>query len=180
MHRFRSVTRPGLVLGLLGLGLIVSPLLSGVGNTAVPPNPKIGLIDIEKTLAETPAGKRANEAFDKLRKTKQATLDKNQGDLKKSASDLEKQAAVLKPEVLQQKKEELQKKFVALQQTYAQLEQELATERGKLVESLLKKAEPFIKEIAKSEGVTLIIEREAVVWWDSAIDLTDKLKAKMQ
>jgi outer membrane protein len=168
------------VLGCLGIGLMVSPLLGGIGQTAVPANPKVGMIDIEKTLAETPAGKRANEAFEKLRKAKQAELDKHQTDLKKAAADLEKQAAVLKPDVLQAKKEELQKQFVALQQTYAKLEQDLAGERAKLIEELLKKAEPMIKEIAKSEGVTVIFEREAMVWWDPAIDLTAKLEAKLQ
>ena len=112
--------------------------------------------NIEKTLAETPAGKRANEAFEKLRKAKQAELDKHQGDLKKAAADLEKQAAVLKPDVLQAKKEELQKQFVALQQTYAKLEQDLAGERAKLIEELLKKAEPMIKEIAKGASATLV------------------------
>ena len=171
-----------LALGCLGLGLMVSPLLGGlgIGISAVPQQPKIGMVDIEKTLAETPAGKRANEQFDKLRKSKQDELDKHQQELKKAAADLEKQAAVLKPEVLNAKKEELQKQFVALQQTYAKLEQDLSGERGKLIEDLLKKAEPFIKEIAKAEGVSVIFERASMVWWDPAVDLTAKLEAKMQ
>ena len=168
-----------LALGCLGLGLMVSPLLGGFAGSAVPANPKVGMIDIEKTLAETPAGKRANEAFEKTRKGKQSQLDKDQDDLKKASADLDKQAAVLKPEVLKQKREELEKKFVALQQTYVKLERDLAGERTKLIQDLLAKAEPIIKGIAKDEGVTVIFEREALVWWDPAVDLTAKLEAKM-
>jgi len=169
-----------LAMGCLGLGLMVSPLLGGLAGSAVPSNPKIGLIDIDNTLSSTPAGKRANDAFEKTRKAKQAQLDQQQQDLKRAEQDLEKQKAVLKPDVFQQKQEELQKKFVDLQQTYLKLEKDLAGERTKLIQDLLKQAGPKIEAIAKSEGVSLIVDREAVVWADPAIDLTPKLNAEMK
>ena len=82
MNKYRA-------LGLFGAGLMVSPLLGNFSaQSAVPANPKIGVIDIENTLSTTPAGKRANEAFEKNRKTKQADLDKRQEDLKKQAEPL--------------------------------------------------------------------------------------------
>lgn len=166
-------------LGCLGIGLMVSPLLGGFATGAVPVA-KIGVIDIERTLYETPAGKRANEQFEKTRKDKQSELDKRQTELKKLDADLAKQAAVLKPEVLQQKRGDLEKKFVELQQLYVKLERDLAGERTKLVQELLKKANPLVAEIAKTEGVTLIVDQNAVVWSDPAVDLTAKLNAKMK
>jgi len=169
-----------LAMGCLGLGLMVSPLLGGLAGSAVPANPKIGLIDIDNTLSTTPAGKRANDAFEKTRKAKQAELDKQQQDLKRAEQDLEKQKAVLKPDVFQQKQEELQKKFIDLQQTYLKLEKDLAGERTKLIQDLLKQAGPKIEAIAKAEGVSLIVDREAVVWADPAIDLTPKLNSEMK
>ena len=167
-------------LGCLGLGLMVSPMLSGLAGSAVPANPKIGIVDIEQTLSTTPAGKRANDAFEKTRKAKQADLDKRQGDLRKAAADLDKQQAVLKPDVFKAKREELEKKFVELQQTYVKLERELAADRTKLIQDLLKQAEPRIEKIAKAEGVTLIIDQSATVWNDPAVDLTKQLNAEMK
>ena len=79
-----------------------------------------------------------------------------------------------------QKQDELQKKFVALQQTYVKLERELATDRTKLIQDLLKQAEPKIEKLAKAEGVTLIIDQSATVWADPAVDLTQKLNAEMK
>ena len=169
-----------LALAFLGAGLMVSPLLSRNGQTAVPANPKIGIIDIENTLSTTPAGKRANDEFEKNRKAKQATLDKQQTELKKQADDLQKQQAVLKPEVFKSKQEELQKKFVELQQVYLKLERDLANDRTKLIQDLLKAAEPRIEKLAKAEGVTLIIDQSATVWADPAVDLTAKLNAEMK
>ena len=166
-----------LALGCLGIGLMVSPFATQLASSAVPSNPKIGLLDIERMLTETPAGKRANDAFEKTRKAKQAELDKNQADLKKADADLDRQASVMKPEVVAAKKTDLEKQFVALHQTYVKLERDLAGERTKLVHDLLEKADPIIKDIAKSEGVLLIVDREAAVWWDQTIDLTAKLQA---
>ncbi|MBV8760832.1 MAG: OmpH family outer membrane protein [Deltaproteobacteria bacterium] len=168
-----------LALGCLGLGLMVSPLFSGLSTGAVPA-PKIGVIDLDNTLSSTPAGKRANDAFEKTRKAKQAELDKNQQDLKAADADLEKQKAVLKPDVYAQKRQELEKKFVDLQQTYVKLERDLAGERTKLIQDLLKLASPKIEAIAKAEGVNIIVDREAVVWADSAVDLTPQLNAQMK
>ena len=167
-------------LGCLGLGLMVSPLLSGLAGSAVPANPKIGLIDIDNTLTTTPAGKRANDQFESTRKAKQAELDKHKDELKRAEADLEKQKAVLKPDVFQAKYEDLQKQAIALQETYMKLERELAESRTKLIQDLLKQASPKIEAIAKAEGVSLIVDREAVVWADPAIDLTAKLNAQMK
>lgn len=169
-----------LALGCLGLGLMVSPLLSGMAGSAVPANPKIGIINIEDTLSNTPAGKRANDTFDKTRKAKQAALDKSQTELKKADADLAKQATVLKPDVLAAKRAELEKKFVDLQQTYVKLERELAQDRTKLIQDLLKQAEPLIAKIAKAEGVSVILDQSATVWADPAVDLTQKLNAEMK
>jgi outer membrane protein len=174
-----------LAIGCLGLGLLMISLFAfntgeRVAMSAVPSNPKIGIIDIENTLSTTPAGKRANETFEKNRKAKQAELDKQQTELKKAGADLEKQQAVLKPEIYKSKREELEKKFVALQQTYVKLERELASDRTKLIQELLKQAEPKIEKIAKAEGVTLIIDQSATVWADPAVDLTKQLNAEMK
>jgi outer membrane protein len=169
-----------LALGCLGLGLMVSPLLSGLAGSAVPANPKIGVIDIENTLSTTPAGKRANDAFEKGRKMKQSALDKQQEELKKADADLDKQKAVLKPEAYAKMRSDLEKKFVELQQTYVKLERELATDRTKLIQALLKQAEPLIAKIAKAEGVHLIVDQSATVWVDPAVNLTEKLNAEMK
>jgi outer membrane protein len=159
---------------------MVSPLLAGLATSAVPTNPRIGLIDIDNTLQTTPAGKRANAAFEQTRKAKQGELDKHQEELKRAQADLEKQKQVMKPDAFEAKRAELEKKFVDLQQTYVKLERELAESRTKLIQDLLKQAGPIIEKIAKAEGVSLIVDREAVVWADPAIDLTAKLNAEMK
>jgi outer membrane protein len=165
----------------LNVWLILVPAISSLtASAAGPGGMRIGVIDIERTLYETPAGKRASARFDKTREQKQAQLDKEQKALQKYAAELDKQASVLKPAVLKQKRDDLQKKFVNLQQLYAKLERELAGERANLIQDLLKQATPIIKDIAKQENVDLIVDQSAVLWADSRIDLTAKLNARMK
>jgi outer membrane protein len=179
--------RFALALAIFGAGLAVSPIVTtltahaaGGGGNAAPTPMKIGIIDIERTLYDTPAGKRASDAFDKEREKKQADLDKDQKALQKDAADLDKQAGMLKPEVLKQKRDDLEKRFVDLNKKYAQLERELAEARTKAIQGLLAQAQPIIKDIAKQEQVDLILDQSAVLYADSKIDLTQKLNDKMK
>src|SRR5687767_8978602 len=129
------------LLALCGAALLAVPIASELfdfggsrsaeaGSTTT----KVAVIDLERTLYETPAGKRADEKFEKARKKKQGELDKKQKELQKYAAELDKQATVLKPEVLKEKKAELEKKFVELQQLYVKLEKDLGSERAKLIQ----------------------------------------------
>jgi len=175
--------RLALVLAVLGAGIAASPFvassLAAAGGTSTAAT-KIGVIDMERVLYETPAGKRASEKFEKTRNSKQGELDKQQKQLQKDAADLDKQAGILKPEVLKQKRDELEKKFVELQQLYVKLERDLAGERTNLIQDLLKQANPIIVEIAKQESVDLIVDQSAVLFADKQLDLTEKLAARMK
>ena len=170
-----------LALGCLGLGLMVSPLLGALrgAESAVPSNPKVGIIDTQK-LFTTPAGKRAFEQLEKSRKQKQVDIDKRTEEFKKARVDLEKQRPILKEEVYKQKNDELAKKAIELQETYVKFERELAMDDAKASQALSKLAEPQIEKIAKAEGVTVILERGAVVWAEPTVNLTDKLLAEMK
>jgi len=163
---------------VVGAVLLAAPLVGTV--TAGPTTTRIGSIDLERTLYDTPAGKRASAAFDKTRQSKQAELDKKQKALQQAAAQLDKQAALLKPDVLAGKKAELEKQFVELQQLVVKLERDLAGERTKLIQDLLKKAAPIIEEIAKADGISIVVDQSAVLWADPALDLTPKLNARMK
>ena len=177
--------RLAVIVAILGAGIAVSPFLvgrasAGSGTAAVTAATSVGVIDIERTLYDTPAGKRASEKFEKGRIAKQADLDKQQKELQKYAAELDKQTSVLKPEIAKQKRDDLEKKFVALQQYYVKAERDLASDRAQLIQDLLKQATPKIEQIAHKAGVTLIVDQSAVLWADSKVDLTDQLNALMK
>jgi Skp family chaperone for outer membrane proteins len=168
-------------LACLGLGLMVSPLLGGIGRSAVPEGTKIAVVDLRSLLDTTPAGKRTKEAFDKSQKAKQATLSKGEDELKKTQDDLIKRKPLLKPETFEAERQALEKKFVELQETKLKLERELAEDYTQLSKDLFEKQiKPKIALIAKAEGITVVLDKGEMVYADSAIDLTQRINAEMK
>jgi len=168
-------------LACLGLGLMVSPLLGGIGRSAVPEGTKIAVVDLRSLMETTPAGKRTMEAFDKSQKAKQATLSKGEDELKKTQDDLIKRKPLLKPETFEAERQALEKKFVELQETKLKLERELAEDYTQLSKDLFEKQiKPKIALIAKAEGITVVLDKGEMVYADSAIDLTQRINAEMK
>ena len=143
---------------------------------------KIGFVDLQRTLLETPVGKAARKRFEGEKAKKQAALDKKQKDFQDYAAELEKQRILLesKPEKLAERQRELEKKYVDVQQTYAKLERELAESQTKLIQEILGKAGPVIESLAQSEGYTMIFDRSAVLWAAEATDLTPKVNKRIK
>jgi outer membrane protein len=143
---------------------------------------KIGYVDLQRSLNETGAGKRAKKKLEGDKARKQKELDKQQKDLQAFAAELEKQRVVLKPEVLRQRERELQEKYVALQEKYLQLQQDLAKQEALLVREIFSKAGPVIQEIAKRDGYSMIIEKNegAVLWANDKLDITAEVNKKLK
>lgn len=166
-----------LSIGFLGVALIIFGMMRAeAGDT----KGKIGFVDLERTLVETSAGKRASKKFEKTREKKQKELDKKQKELQDFAAQLEKQRSVLKKDVLKQRQQELEKMYYELQQTLADLERDLAAERAKLIQGILEKAAPIIKDIANDEGYSMIVDRGVVLWAPDAADLTDEVNKRIK
>jgi len=162
----------------LGLALLAVGIVRA--DASAPATGKIGFIDLQRTLLETKVGKAAQARFEKKKKQKQAKLDKKQSDFQKRLAELNKQRSLMKPEVAAAKQRELEKQYVAIQQTYSQLERELSEEQAKLIQQVLTKAAPIIKGIAKRDGYTLILDRNAILWGSDGVDLTDQLNKKIR
>jgi outer membrane protein len=169
-----------LALGCFGVGLLVSPLLAGVGHATVPSNPKVGVIDFHLVFETSPAGKRANEPVLAAYKAKQAILDKQLEDLRKANANLDVQKPTMKPQDFDVKKQELDTKALQLMYTGGKIDRELTEAKARLAQDLLGKAQPRINQIAKAEGVTVVLDKPSTLWSDPAMDLTAKLVAELQ
>ena len=161
------------------LAILLLSYLFSTNVLAIPPT-VMGYIDFERLLTETPAGKRASKSFEGTLKKKQAELDKQQKTLQQFAAELEKQQGVLKPDVFNQRQADLQQQYVKLQETYVKLERELAENRTKLIQQLIKQAQPIIKDVSKQKGITMLVDRSAVIFAEDFHDITDEVKQRMK
>ena len=153
--------------------LVVSAVLAwGAGASA---QVKLGFVDLQKALTQVQEGKSAKAKLEKLVTEKQKQFEKMQDDLKRLKDELEAQAAIMKDEVKRQKFQDYQRKLGELQEFAVTNERDLAEEQAKLTKPILDKFEKVVGKIGKDEGYTMILEKSAVVFGSSAVDLTDRL-----
>lgn len=175
MHR-------SLAIATLGLCFVVGGFLRADAASPSAASTKVGYVDLQRTLNETAAGKKAKKRLEGDKKKKQRALDRQQKELQKFAAELDKQRVVLKPDVLRQRERELQEKYVKLQEVYLQLQQDLAKQEAQLVQEIFGKAAPVIQEIAKRRGYDMILEKNesAVLWGQNALDITDEVNRRIK
>lgn len=172
MHRSLAIV-------FLGAALVIAGMVTA--DAAAPAAPaKIGFVDLERTLLETPAGKRASTKFEQSVKGKQNELDKKRKDLEKFKAEFEKQRSMLKPDVIAKREQEFNERTMELQSYFMKLQNDLATERAQLIQEVLKQAGPAIKQVAQEQGFSLIVDRAAVIWASDALDITAEINKRIK
>jgi outer membrane protein len=166
-----------MTLARIALGAATWLLLAGIQPRIAAAQAKVGVVDLQRALAETEDGRKAKETLKKLFEQRQKTLDKAQTDLKVLKDSIDKQRDVLQRDVLAKKLEEYQKAFGELQTTYVDFQRELAAKEGELTKPILQRMERVVRRIGQSEGFGVVLDRSeaGVIYVPTSYDLTDVL-----
>ena len=132
------------------------------------------MIDVQRAVASTEDGLRAQATLKKLFDNRQLELNKKQTDLQKQREDIDKQSKVLSKDALQKRIDEWQKQMAELQAVFLDYNKEIEKEQKKLTEPVFEKMLGIIKRIATSENVDLVVDKATVAYVRGDLDLTDK------
>jgi outer membrane protein len=138
---------------------------------------KIGIVDLQRALNESSAGKKAKEQF-------KVEFDKMQGSLKgekdrldRMKDDLEKQSVVLKEDERKNKAEEFERRRRDLRRKLEDSDAELRKKDQELTGDILKDLAEVIQQIGERDGYTVILENSSssVLYGSKSIDMTDEV-----
>ena len=153
-------------------------LLSLVG-VAVPraahAQAKIAVVDTERAVMETEDGLRAQATLKKLFDSKQHELDKKQEELVKEREDIEKQRDVLSKGALAKRADKWQRDMMQLQQKFVEYNQDIQKKQSELTQPVFQKAMNIIRRVATQEGFDVVVDKKAVPYVRSDLDLTDRV-----
>ena len=159
--------------------LIIALLLASLTLRAQTDTPKIGIVDPERIIKES-------MEMQKVYKDLQALVDKKQDELKKKQNEVatmeekyQTQASVLSSEKRSQLEEQIRKGYVELDKFKEDSKIEIQTKENTALGEMEKRVAPIIGEIGKQENYTLIIRKEAVVYLNTSVDITDKIIKKL-
>jgi len=155
------------VLGLL-LGVLSAPADAAAQQ-------KMAVVDTERAVMETEDGLRAQATLKKLFDSRQRELDKKQEELLKERDDIEKQREVLSKSALAKRVDKWQREMMQLQTVFVEYNKELQKKQNELTQPIFQKAMGLIRRVASQEGFDVVVDKKAVPYVRSDLDLTDKV-----
>jgi len=142
---------------------------------------KVAVVEPQKVLEGTKAGKKIKDSLAEYVKTRQRLLDSEADDLKKIEEDLAKQGATLSPAVKQEKETALRQKVVVYQRRIRELEVEVQGKKTEMLSGFTKTIEQVVQEIAEKEKISLVIDKGGnetgvlVIFSHPSVDLTNRV-----
>lgn len=140
---------------------------------------KIGVIDLQKILEVSEAGKSIQEELKKEKDKMESDLKEKGAEIETIRKRLERESMVMSKEMREEKEREQRIKindFKSLQQKYRSELQKLEAE---LMNQLKADINEIVESIGKNEGYLLIVNKFGVLYSPSSIDITDQLIQKL-
>lgn len=162
--------------------LIMAALLAmASGAAALAAELKIGVVEPQKILDSTKAGKKIKDSLGEYVKSRQKIIDLEEEELKKIEEDLVKQSAVLSAEAKKDKEESFRRRMGEYQRKVGQLNQEVQAKKKEMLDEFNKNLEQVVKGIADREKLSLVVEKgdngagALVIYSHPSLDLTDRI-----
>jgi outer membrane protein len=161
--------------------MLIGMLLLACGFPAWADELKIGVIEPQKILEGTKAGKKLMASLEDYVKTRQRLIESEEVDIKKVQADLAQQSAVLNPAAKQEKEDEFRQRVGAYQRHVQELEGEILAKKREVLGAFTKQVEQVVTEIAAKERITLVVEKgdsgagTLILYSHPSINLTDRV-----
>ncbi|MDL1967157.1 MAG: OmpH family outer membrane protein [Deltaproteobacteria bacterium] len=138
---------------------------------------KIGVVDFQRILEVSSAGKSAQTKIKSQGEKMETDLKKKGSELEELKKRLEREVLVMSSEMREEKEREFRIKINDFKSLEKKYKEEFKILNNRLVNRIKKDVFELIEEIGKKEGYLLIVEkREAgVLYSPTTIDITDKL-----
>jgi outer membrane protein len=157
------------------LGTAAVLALTGTLTSVVRAEMKIAVVDTQRAVMETEDGLRAQATLKKHFDKRQRELDDKQVALQKEREDIEKQKDVLSKQALQARVDKWQREMAELQTVFVDYNKELQKKQGEMTQPIFQKAMGVIRRIATQAGYDLVVDKQAVPYHRSDLDLTDRV-----
>jgi len=135
---------------------------------------KLGVVDLQRALNESKAGRRAKEQFKVEFERLQESLKSEKDELDRLKNELEKKSLVLKEDQRQSLADEFERKRRGLRRRLEDSDADLRKKDSELTGKILRRLAVVIQEIGARDDYTVILENSAssVLYGSESIDLT--------
>jgi outer membrane protein len=169
---------PRALLGLtLGLALAVPYAASAQAAAPASGAIKIAVIDTEKILVNSAAGKKALAELKKLQEAKEKEFGTKQQEIKDLQAKVSDGRLSLAQDKLDEMQKQLEDKVIALRRLQDDATRDLTKKRDDVLGQIDQQVMPVINQAGKELGYTLIFRKfeSGLIYADEAVDITDSI-----
>jgi outer membrane protein len=141
---------------------------------------RVAVIDVQKVLQTSNAGKAAYEKLKKFQDERIARAQKMDEEIRTLDNDLNTKKLSLSEEKVADMQKQIADKKIAMQRFAQDADREVGEQRDKALLELENKIKPVIDQIGKEMGLAAIFNKfeSGLVYASDAIDITDSVIAK--
>jgi outer membrane protein len=154
------------IISLMGFVFITSAYAADI---------KIGVIDTQRIVAESKAGIATRTLFSKEVQENNSRLQTKQKEVQALQEELNTKGKGMDAVALAEKQEKYSKAYKELTRMKNDMTQDLEARDNELTQKLLKAVVDIVVQYSQNEKYTLILEKGALVSYDNAVDITDKI-----
>lgn len=158
-------------IALLAIALGISAVASAAQAN------KIGVVDMQKAIQTSKAGKTARTELETAFNKKKKELQAEEERLKKLQESFQKQQAALSASARQKKQAELQEKFMKYQELLQKSQADIQKREQEMSAPIIAKIREVVAELAKKKGLDAVLEKNenVVLFSTSDLDLTEEV-----
>jgi outer membrane protein len=136
---------------------------------------KIGVIDFQKVLKESKAGKAAQEEIKRKAEGLEASLKRKGKEIEDLQSQLQRDALVMSSDKREEKAREIRIKINDAKTLQKKYQNDFKAFEARLIKRIQKEFFELVEEIGRRDGYTLILEKVGVLYNRETVDITDQL-----
>lgn len=159
---------------LLAGGCVSSAESQPTGRSGLP----IGVMEPQRVLSETDAGKKALESLATFAKSRQGLVESEEKELRRMEEDFMKQASVLSANAKKEREEQFRRRMTEYQQKANQMNREVQEKQREVLEGFRVKIEKVVARLAQQMGLAMVVEKgkgSPTVYYDASLDITTKV-----
>src|SRR5882762_2150576 len=172
----------GSVKRLISSKLAVSLIAAGVALAALPAwaEPKIGVVDPQRLLEESPQGKAMLDAMRAEFAPRERTLQAQQQALKAKQDKLQKDGATMTDEQRTRAEKELRDGARDFERARSEFQDDISARRNEEMSRLQKTLGEEVRSYAKAQSFDVVLSTEGVVYAAPAYDVTPAILTALQ
>jgi outer membrane protein len=163
---------------VLTLVILVSGLIAA-GNRVQAQATKIGYVNLSELILATPEAKKADTALNQFRDALYQSANDKQNALEQDVTKFNKDSATYTTAVKEVKRKALQQQVQELQGEEQRIQQELQKKQEEYSAPIQKKVLDAVQAVAKENGYSYVLVKEAVLVGPPGDDIAPLVKKKL-